>query len=251
MKKPLSPLILLRPLIMVALLLSAAIFVVMRADPNQHVALGQQSGTATPAEEPVATTTPAEEPANTTTPAEEPAATTTPAEESMATTTPAEEPATTTTPLAETPVADATAEATTADKNEASDTVREATPTPTPAPLTDEELISMGEEEFSKYCAACHQADGQGIPNAYPALARNGFVLAEDPSGVLRVIFTGRAGMPHFREALSTQQIAAIVSYIRNSWENEASTVSAEQVRTVEEEIYSPAEPMEHDGSSE
>ncbi|MCB0126185.1 MAG: cytochrome c, partial [Caldilineaceae bacterium] len=115
----------------------------------------------------------------------------------------------------------------------------------------DEELISMGEEEFSKYCAACHQADGQGIPNAYPALARNGFVLAEDPSGVLRVIFTGRAGMPHFREALSAQQIAAIVSYIRNSWENEASTVSAEQVRTVEEEIYSPSEPMEHDGSSE
>ena len=249
MKKPLAPLILIRPLIMITILLCAAIFVVMRADPNQHVALGQQSGTATPAEEPV----------NTTTPAEEPAATTTPAEESMATTTPGEEADVTTTPMAETTaLASATPRAgatnTTEGTNGApkpSDIVREATPTPTPAPLSDEELISMGEEEFSKYCAACHQADGQGIPNAYPALASNAFVLAEDPSGVLRVIFTGRAGMPHFRDALSSQEIAAIVSYVRNSWGNEASTVSAEQVRTIEEEIYSPSEPMEHDGSSE
>ncbi|MCB0184189.1 MAG: hypothetical protein KDE31_07995, partial [Caldilineaceae bacterium] len=77
MKKPLAPLILIRPLIMITILLCAAIFVVMRADPNQHVALGQQSGTATPAEEPVNTTTPAEESAATTTPAEEPATTTT------------------------------------------------------------------------------------------------------------------------------------------------------------------------------
>lgn len=137
------------------------------------------------------------------------------------------------------------------DASESAEVARETTPTPTPEPLSEDELISMGEEEFSEYCAACHQADGQGIPNAYPPLAGNGFVLAEDPTGVLRVIFTGRAGMPHFHNALSNQEIAAIISYVRNSWGNEASAVSAEEVRAVEEEIYSPAEAMEHNGNSE
>lgn len=154
------------------------------------------------------------------------------------------------------PVEDLTmlASATPAEESDASESAeveRETTPTPAPEPLTDDELISMGEEEFGEYCAACHQADGQGIPNVYPALAGNAFVLAEDPAGVLRVIFTGRAGMPHFHNALSNQEIAAIVSYVRNSWGNSASTVSTEEVGAVEEEIYSPAEAMEHNGNSE
>ncbi|MEZ4711780.1 MAG: cytochrome P460 family protein [Caldilineaceae bacterium] len=129
--------------------------------------------------------------------------------------------------------------------------VPEATPTATPKPLSDDELISMGEEEFSEYCAACHQTDGQGVSNVYPALTRNGFVVTDDPTNVLRVIFTGRAGMPHFRDALSAQEMAAIVSYIRNGWGNEASTVTVEEVRTIEQEIFSPSEPMEHNGSGE
>ncbi len=126
-----------------------------------------------------------------------------------------------------------------------------ATPTPTPEPMSDDELISTGNQIFSRVCAACHQADGEGIPDAYPALAGNAFVLTEDPAPVLRVIFTGRAGMPHFHGALSDREIAAVASYIRNAWDNDASVVSQEQVRTIEQEVYSPSEPMEHIGAGE
>jgi cytochrome c oxidase subunit 2 len=183
----------------------------------------QQDATATPAEEPDATTTPAEEPDATTMPAEEPDATTTPAAEAEMTPTPAEE-------------------------EEATD---EATPAATAEPLSDDELISNGEAVYTSYCAACHQLDGQGIENAYPPLAGNAFVTAEDPAGVLRVVFTGRAGMPHFRDYLSQQEIAAAVSYVRNGWENDAAVVTLEEVQMVEEEIYSPSEQMDHNGESE
>jgi mono/diheme cytochrome c family protein len=128
-----------------------------------------------------------------------------------------------------------------------------ATPTPTvtPTPLGPEALISLGEEEYPNYCAACHQMDGQGVAGAYPALADNPFVTVDDPTGVIRVLLTGRAGMPHFRDYLTQQEIAAVISYIRNAWENDASVVSEEQVRTVWDEIQSTSEPMEHNGSSE
>lgn len=183
----------------------------------------QQSGTATPA---------AEE--ETTTPAAEETPTATQDEEADATSTPAAEPEVTGT--------------TTPEKGDAAPA---GTPEATPEPLSEEELTEMGAELFTMYCAACHQADGQGIPDAYPALADNAFVVTEDPTLVLRVIFTGRAGMPHFRNAFSDREIASVVSYIRTAWDNDASRVSAEEVRTIEEEIYSPSEPMEHSGASE
>lgn len=196
-------------------LIRAAVVVALSLGVAAFIPSNPDASSATVIAQQSGTATPAEEAKATGEPEEE--ATGTPAEE--ATTPPAEE--------------ESGAEATT-----------------TPEPLSDDELINRGEEAYTDYCAACHQLDGQGVENAYPALAGNAFVLAEDPSGVLRVIFTGRAGMPHFRSALSNQEIAAIVSYIRNGWDNEASTVSAEEVRMIEEEIYSPSEPMEHDGAS-
>ncbi|MEZ4728468.1 MAG: c-type cytochrome [Caldilineaceae bacterium] len=126
-----------------------------------------------------------------------------------------------------------------------------ATPMTTPEPLSDEELIAQGEAIYTRVCAACHQADGQGVAGAYPALAGNPFVTGEDPTPMLRVIFTGRAGMPHFRDYLTEQEIASVVSYIRNAWENDAAVVNVEQVNEVQSEIYSPSERMEHRGDSE
>jgi mono/diheme cytochrome c family protein len=157
--------------------------------------------------------------------------------------TPAEEDSTTATPTAAA-AAETTATATPAEE-------AAATTTATPEPLSDDELISRGEAVYATYCAACHQLDGQGITNAYPALAENPFVLAEDPAGVLRIVFTGRAGMPHFRDYLSEQEIAAAVSYVRNGWENSASVVTIEEVQTVREEIYSPFESSDHNGGSD
>lgn len=126
-----------------------------------------------------------------------------------------------------------------------------ATPTATPETLSSETLISKGEEVYTNYCAACHQPDGEGVAGAYPPLAGNPFVTAEDPTPVLRVVFTGRAGMPHFRDYLTEQEIASAVSYVRNAWENNASVVPVEQVNEVQTEIYSPSEPMQHSGEGD
>ena len=68
---------------------------------------------------------------------------------------------------------------------------------------------------------------------------------------MLRVVFTGRAGMPRFHGAFSADEIGAVVSYIRNAWDNDASVVSADAAQRVEEEVYAVEEPMNHNGSSE
>lgn len=207
----------------------------------------QQDATTTPVEEMAAEATGTPEPA------EEPtmAATDAPAEEAEAgdtadaTMTPIEEAAT---EMTNTVTSTVTSTVSPAEEGE---DAAAAEATATPEPMSDEELISMGEDVYAGYCAACHQLDGQGITNAYPALAGNAFVTVDDPSGLLQLIFTGRAGMPHFRDYLTEQEIAAVVSYVRNGWDNDASPVTLEEVQSVRAEIYSPSEQIDHTGESE
>ncbi|MBI1299507.1 c-type cytochrome [bacterium] len=207
-----------RTTVAISLLIGALALLFVVADTGHTRTFAQQQRTAT---------APAEEEST------EPAATELAAEEE--TPSPADQPTVVITPVPD---------------QEASGEEAEPSATATAEPLSDEELIETGSEIYSKYCAACHQAGGEGIPNAYPALAGNAFVQTEDPTSVLRVVFTGRAGMPHFRAAFTDNEIAGVVSFIRTAWDNDAYVVSAEEARTVEEEIYSPFEPMEHMGSS-
>lgn len=93
-----------------------------------------------------------------------------------------------------------------------------------------EELMAAGQEVYAKQCAACHQAEGQGLPPAFPALAASpivrGPLLAKDgkilkDSQVDRVM-NGKAGtaMQAFRNTLSDVEIAAVITYERNSFGN-------------------------------
>ena len=82
---------------------------------------------------------------------------------------------------------------------------------------------------FKQNCAACHQPQGQGVPGAFPALAGNTFVQG-DPQTVAKVLLNGRGCMPNFREVLSNDQIAAVLSYVRASWGNHAPPVTAATV---------------------
>jgi glucose/arabinose dehydrogenase/cytochrome c5 len=97
------------------------------------------------------------------------------------------------------------------------------------AAMSDEELISTGEQVYDDNCATCHQPDGQGS-GGYPALAGNSFVTADDPSGVIEIVTNGRGSMPSFGDQLEPEEIAAVASYVRNSWENEASVVQVADV---------------------
>jgi len=87
---------------------------------------------------------------------------------------------------------------------------------------------SPGQTIYANNCAACHQANGEGIPGAFPALKASPLVLG-DGEALLRVVLEGRGGMPTFNGSLSDGQVAAVVNYIRNEWGNQASAVTAEQ----------------------
>lgn len=110
-------------------------------------------------------------------------------------------------------------------------------PTPTPSPIptagaAGEQLINRGEQIYTANCATCHQPDGEG-QGAYPALRENAFVTAQDPTQVIQTVLHGRGQMPAFQDTLSNQESAAVISYVRNAWGNNASTVTVEQVRSV------------------
>jgi len=86
-----------------------------------------------------------------------------------------------------------------------------------------------GKALFMKNCAACHQASGKGIPGAFPALAGNKFVQGKG-ADVATVLLKGRVGMPVFSDSLSDQEIAAILSFVRSNWGNQATPLSEPEV---------------------
>jgi cbb3-type cytochrome c oxidase subunit III len=97
----------------------------------------------------------------------------------------------------------------------------------------DKDLLKQGQEIFADNCAACHRANGEGLPAKFPALKGNPFVQG-DPKPVLATVVHGRVGklgqMPAWGPKLTDQEIAAVVSYIRNAWSNKASIIHAEAV---------------------
>jgi cytochrome c oxidase subunit 2 len=83
------------------------------------------------------------------------------------------------------------------------------------------ELVSMGEKVYKNNCVACHQANGKGLPGAFPAL--DGSPLANGPkAGHMDRVFNGKPGtaMAAFGKQLNDVDIAAVITYERNSWGN-------------------------------
>lgn len=89
-----------------------------------------------------------------------------------------------------------------------------------------------GKTVFATNCAACHQAGGTGIPGAFPALKGNTFV-AGDGNLVIATVLKGRGGMPAFAESIDDAQLAAVISYVRTSWGNQAGAVTVADVAAV------------------
>ncbi len=79
---------------------------------------------------------------------------------------------------------------------------------------------------FLANCSACHQRNGRGIPQAFPALAGDALVQG-DAKAVIAVLLRGRGGMPAFGTQLDDAQIAAVASYVRGAWGNHADPVPA------------------------
>lgn len=85
--------------------------------------------------------------------------------------------------------------------------------------FTIEQLLEEGEKVYVTYCAACHQANGQGVPGAFPAIA--GSPIATGAVGEhLNRVLNGGVGMPPFGEQLTPVQSAAVITYQRNAFGN-------------------------------
>lgn len=83
------------------------------------------------------------------------------------------------------------------------------------------ELVGHGEKVYAANCAVCHQANGAGVPPAFPPL--DGSKLVAGPAADhLDRVFSGRSGTPMqaFGPQLSDFDIAAVVTFERNSWTN-------------------------------
>ena len=94
------------------------------------------------------------------------------------------------------------------------------------------ELMDLGEDVYATQCATCHQADGQGLAPAFPALA--GSAVATGPlEDHIDVVLNGREGtaMQAWGSQLSATDIAAALTYTRNAFGNE--TGDMVQPRTI------------------
>jgi len=86
--------------------------------------------------------------------------------------------------------------------------------------FTPDELKAKGEAVYNANCAACHQANGQGVPGTFPAIA--GSKVATGPKeGHINIVMNGRSGtaMAPFKH-LSDVDIASVITYQRNSFGN-------------------------------
>jgi len=98
-----------------------------------------------------------------------------------------------------------------------------------------------GQKIFTTNCSSCHQANGKGQPGVFPPLAGNS-VVTGPADKVISIVKNGLSGkisvngttyngqMPAWKGTLSNNDIAAVITYIRSSWGNKASAVTAAQV---------------------
>lgn len=86
---------------------------------------------------------------------------------------------------------------------------------------TKEELVARGAKVYGSICVACHQANGKGVPGSFPALDGSAVVMGPMQEQI-KTVLNGRPGtaMAAFRDQLNDVEIAAAITYTRNSWSN-------------------------------
>jgi mono/diheme cytochrome c family protein len=106
-------------------------------------------------------------------------------------------------------------------------------------PLTAEEqkLFDAGAAVYKNVCSGCHQADGRGLEKVAPPLVESRYTTGPDGGAAARILLAGKEGtmglMPPLGGALSDEQIASVLTYVRREWGNTGAPVSLEDVREV------------------
>jgi len=108
----------------------------------------------------------------------------------------------------------------------------------------DDDLV-LGKRVYEQVCALCHGVDGMGKPGQAPPFKGSEWVLTDNVGRLIHIPLNGLSGpikvngetwnlsMPAMGAALPDDQLAAVLSYMRNSWGNKASKVTADDVKAV------------------
>jgi len=103
-----------------------------------------------------------------------------------------------------------------------------------------EERIAMGKNVFTNTCFACHQANGEGVPNAFPPLAASDYLAKNDLSSIIDIVIHGKTGpitvngntydgvMP--AQSLTDEEVANVLTYVFANWGNKRQEAKPEQV---------------------
>jgi mono/diheme cytochrome c family protein len=108
-------------------------------------------------------------------------------------------------------------------------------------PAPDQSTMTVGAKIYADECSGCHVANGKGSAGLFPPLAGSALVQQTDPTSLMHVVLRGARSvatdgaptapaMPQFAWLLKDDEVAAVLTYIRNSWGNAAPAVSAGEV---------------------
>ena len=117
-----------------------------------------------------------------------------------------------------------------------------AAPAAAAAPST-EQLVAIGKEKYGQICATCHQQNGQGLEGNFPPLAGSTWLLgnAEVPISIVLNGLQGESevngkkynGIMSPWNSLSDEEIAGVLTYVRQEWGNAAPPVLPADVNAV------------------
>lgn len=106
---------------------------------------------------------------------------------------------------------------------------------------------AAGEKVYKKFCISCHQADGGGVPHLTPPLINTSYILG-DKQALINILLNGLKNvdideetyanpMPPLGSILKDQQIADVLTYVRNSFGNKASAVTIAEVKEARSKV--------------
>jgi mono/diheme cytochrome c family protein len=121
-------------------------------------------------------------------------------------------------------------------------------PAAQPPPAVSSQRAERAAQIYGEQCAQCHGAQGEGVPNAYPALAGNRAVTMPAKANLVQVVLNGGYapategnprpfGMPPFVLRLDDADIALVLTHIRTAWGNRASEVTQLEVNRLRENL--------------
>ncbi len=119
-------------------------------------------------------------------------------------------------------------------------------------------LAQLGLQVYNKpTCVACHQSNGKGLPGQFPPLVQSHWILEPEPGRIIRIVLDGLSGplqvegqnfngaMVPWKDVLSDEEIAAVLTYVRQNaeWGNKAPAVTPERVKEVRAKVKSRNQP--------